>query len=108
MGVAQQLNIVLLDNAAHTLHTIYCISTSAESPSQLFSPIIDFLYPQRHVKQSGTKDLAGPSWMFFLHSVIIIDISANLGANAGAAVWEKRERITGNKRAPELGQKCHD
>lgn len=39
----------------------------------------------------------------FLHSVIIIDISANLGANAGAAVWKKnRERITGTKRVPGL------
>lgn len=52
---------------------------------------MDFLHPLRHVKQSGTKDLAGPSWMFFfLYTVIIIDISANLGANAGAAVWEKK------------------
>lgn len=54
---------------------------------------MDFLHPLRHVKQSGTKDLAGPSWMFFfLYTVIIIDISANLGANAGAAVWGKKER----------------
>lgn len=53
---------------------------------------MDFPHPQRHVKQSGTKDLAGPSWMFFPHSVIIIDISANLGANTGAAVWEKKKR----------------
>lgn len=66
---------------------------------------MDFPHPQRHVKQSGTKDLAGPSRMFFCS---VIDISANLGANAGAAVWEKRERITGTKTVPELRQKCHD
>lgn len=55
--------------------------------SQLVCPVMDFPHPLRHVKQSGAKDLAGPSWMFFLHTVIIIDMGANLGANGKAAVW---------------------
>lgn len=58
---------------------------SAES---IICPIMDFPHPLRHVKQSGAKDLAGPSWMFFfLHTVLIIDIGANLGANGKAAIW---------------------
>lgn len=94
LAVPRLLNIVLIDNdALHVAQNVlYSVFVCSKDHSQLFSPIMDFPHPQRHVEQSGTKDLAGPSWMFFPHSVIIIDISANLGANAGAAVWEKKEK----------------
>lgn len=40
--------------------------------------------------------------MFFLHSVIIIDISANLGAKAGAAAWKNQKGLLALKESQSL------
>lgn len=65
MEVARLFNIALLDTAAlPNAHGLLYIHMLRRSKSIVFSPIMDFPHPRRHVKQSGTKDLAGPSWMF--------------------------------------------
>lgn len=62
------------------------------------------------VTQSGTKDLAGPSLMFFCTVGSLLTLVLIWGQMPEQLSGEKnrRERITGTKEAPEVGQKCHD
>lgn len=55
---------------------------------------MDSPYPQRHVKQSGTYDLARPSWMFFgtVWSLLTLVL-----------IWgQKLEQLSGKKKRKAL------
>lgn len=68
----------------------------------LFRSIMDFTHPLKHVEQSGAKDLAGPSWMFFCTLWSLLTLVLIWGQMLKQPFGEKKERQKGLLAEKEL------